>query len=414
MEIAEQKKQLPLPLIVLMMLSAGLAYFFSNFHRFSLGVVSSILVTELQLDPAMLGLLGSGFFYSYGLMQTPCGILSDKVSPRLILFLSCLLAAVSTLWFSVAGGFAGLFVSRTLTGFAVAFVYLSAMAVIREWFDEKIFGTMNGILIAMGQLGSVCTSVPLLLAINQWGWRGTFRALAYVSMVLCIVVWFSVRSRGRSKKSGLKPPVWQSTKKTFKNPGFWSVIFFSLVVSGPRLSFQGLWGARFYGSVLEKGDEKAVLLMTISIGCIVGAMLLGWMADRFGHFRVLAGTGFIMALIWFFYAFIDSSTHRIVPYVLNFILGVLGVGGYTVSISSVLFFSSGSNGGFLAGINGSSGFLGSAVFTQLVGIFFSVSGFEERTGYRIMFVVFGVLCIVITLWLMLSNRNAKKNVSFQN
>ena len=392
----------------LMLITVGVVYFFCNFHRFSLGVISGVLTEEFALNHIRLGLLGSAFFYSYALMQILSGLLTDKLGSRLIMTLSCLLTAAATFWFASAEGFPGLFSSSTLTGLAVAFVYVPALAVVREWFNEKIFSTMTGVLVAMGQLGSLSSSVPLHLAVSSLGWRGTFRIIAYVSIALFVLVWLIVRSsppgnKAPERKEGTA--AWESSKEVFKKPAFWSIVCFFFISGGVQLSFQGLWGARFFDLALGRESEKAALLMVISSGCIAGAMLLGFLADRLGRFRVLVGIGFAFAILWLLMSSLGFSSNPVTLYFLCFVFGILGAGSYTVAFSVIRYFSVQGNGGLLTGINGCAGFLGGAIFTQMAGVFFNFSQAGIAAGFRVVFLVFAAVCVLGTLLMMRLNKS---------
>ena len=170
--------------LYLMMAALGLAYFFSNFHRLSLGVLGDEMAADFGLSAAELGILGSAFFYTYAVMQIPSGLLSDKVSAKYLIAGSCLICGLSTIWFGHSGNFAGLVAARALTGLAGAFVYVPALSTIRYWFGDKKLGTMTGILVAMGQIGAASASAPLKLISDALGWRDSFSIIGYISLVL--------------------------------------------------------------------------------------------------------------------------------------------------------------------------------------------------------------------------------------
>ena len=406
MSIEQDKAGLSFRLI-LMTIIIGIVYFFSNFHRYSLGVISASLIHEFNLDHIQLGLLGSGLFYAYGLMQIPSGILSDKLGPRFVITMSCILTAAATLLFSSASGSQGLYVSRMLTGIAVAFVYVPALAIIRDWFSEKVFGTMVGILVAVGYLGALSTSVPLHLAVSSIGWRTTFRIVGYIFIVLCFLSWLVIRSK-TGQKQEMKQGLWESSKEALKRPAFWSITLFFFTYSGIIFSFQGLWGVRFFETVLGREEEKAALLMAISLGCFVGSLLFGFLADRFGRFRVVIACGNLMTLLWILMIFFGFSYGGILLYLLCFIFGVLAGGGIVTSFSIIRYFSSSNNAGFLTGINGGSGYLGGAAFTQILGVFFAFSKTGDAASFRTVFLLYAIVCAVSTFLMMWLNRKLLK------
>ena len=58
----------------------------------------------------------------------------------------------------------------------------------------------------------------------------------------------------------------------------------------------------------------------------------------------------------------------------------------------------------MTGITGCAGFLGTAIFTQGVGVFFNLPFIKAAAGFRIMFLVFAVLCLFSTLFMMRLNK----------
>ena len=61
------------------------AFFLSFFHRVSTGAIAGDLQREFEIGAAALGTLGATYFYIYGLMQVPLGVLIDTIGPRIIL-----------------------------------------------------------------------------------------------------------------------------------------------------------------------------------------------------------------------------------------------------------------------------------------------------------------------------------------
>ena len=62
--------------------------------RANLAVAAPIMQHELGLDAAVMGLVLSGFFWTYSVMQMPFGWFADRVGARISL-------AVAVVWWSV-------------------------------------------------------------------------------------------------------------------------------------------------------------------------------------------------------------------------------------------------------------------------------------------------------------------------
>ena len=388
----------------LMMAALGLAYFFSNFHRLSLGVLGSVIGEGFGLSAAQLGFLGSAFFYAYAAMQIPSGLLSDRVGTKYLIAGSCLVSAVSTIWFGLAGSVMGLAAARALTGLSVAFVYVPALSAIRHWFGDSNLGTMTGILVAMGQMGAVCASAPLKLAADALGWRSAFGVIGYVSIGLSILAYFAVLNAPKVPTSNL-PRETGRWKAVFRPVSFSIAIWF-FVTGGARLSFQSLWGSHFFTSYLGNSPlEASGNLMWISVGCILGAMAMGGLCDRMGSVKTLVVSSIAMSLTWICLLLLGPESPAFFVAAASMALGFFGAGSFTVGFTCVREFVGSSNTGLLTGVNNCAGFLGSAVFTQISGSF--VALFPDptgKTGFFWMLVAFAILCLLVTGLVTLLNR----------
>ncbi len=388
--------------LYLMMAALGLAYFFSNFHRLSLGVLGDVMAADFGLSAAELGILGSAFFYTYAVMQIPSGLLSDKVSAKYLIAGSCLICGLSTIWFGHSGNFAGLVAARALTGLAGAFVYVPALSTIRYWFGDKKLGTMTGILVAMGQIGAASASAPLKLISDALGWRDSFSIIGYISLVLFFLSIAAILNP--KKKETVKNKKKGEWKAAFKPAAFCICIWF-FFTGGARLSFQSMWGNQFFMTYLDNSSvQSSANLMWISIGCIFGAMVLGRISDKLGSVRTLVLSTVIYAFVWLSMLALSPESPMVLASINSFAIGFFGAGSFTVGFTCVREFATSSNTGFLTGVNNCGCFLGSAVFTQVCGSFVELFPTSHQ-GFFWLLVGFAILCILSALLVGVLNRD---------
>jgi sugar phosphate permease len=68
---------------------------FTNlFLRSNFGVLAPELARELALDPAVLSMVASAYFFAYAVMQVPTGMLLDRFGPRRTISALLLFAAL--------------------------------------------------------------------------------------------------------------------------------------------------------------------------------------------------------------------------------------------------------------------------------------------------------------------------------
>lgn len=392
---------------VLMVVVLGMAYFFSNFHRLSLSVIGDVIAVDYDLTSQQLTTLGSAIFYSYALMQIPCGFIADRVPAKRLIAGSCVLAAGATLWFAYASGFTSLVLARVLTGLATALVYVPSLAVIRKQFGDRRYGTMTGIIVAMGQLGSVCASAPLKFLADQFSWRFAFLIIGAVSVALAVAAWFLVLDPEAHERGGIRK---KSSWKAALSAGSLSIAVWFFITGGTRLSFQSLWGTRYFTQSLELDTSAASLyLMLISVGCIVGSVILGRVADKIGNVRTVVFSTIAFAALWACFALLRPAIPAPALAVLCLLLGAMGAGGFTVGFSCIRLFAGKESTGIVTGVSNCCAFMGSAVFTQINGTIMGFAPQSSSSGqFSFLLMLFFLLSLAGAVLVALVNRKRFK------
>lgn len=404
----EKAKQ---PAAVLIIGILGLAYFFSNFHRLSLGVIGTDVASALELTSAQLGTLGSAYFYSYAIMQLPCGALTDRFGAKPLVILSCLLMTVSSLWFAMADSFLGLTLARVMTGMATALVYVPSLCLIRDTFGDRVYGSLTGIFVSIGHVGSVCASFPLRFLTDLVGWRSTSMILGIIPVAIALLVLFLLQGRETQPKEmpDTSAPAEKSSWAEVFRPWCLSLTVWFFVAGGLRLSFQSLWGGQFFETALGKTPaQSSVLLMCMSAMAIVGPTVLGVVSDKIGSIRTALAGSAVFMLCWPILGFFTPNTSMILMCMVMCIMGFFGVGSFTVGYSIVRSFADKRTTGKATGIVNFAAFISSALFTQFAGRLMDSFGGTALENFRSLFWVYAAL-ILATIILLHVFTKAKFN-----
>ena len=166
----------------------SLIYFFVYFHRVSTSVIVSDLLTAFDTTATALGLMSSMYFYIYAFNQPVVGYLADRIGPRRVIAWWSVTAAAGCFLFGMAPSVGWASVGRALIGFGVGGVYVPTVKALSQWFRQKEFATMVGLLMAVGNFGAVVATTPLAWAAGRWGWRPTFFLIGGISLVLALLM----------------------------------------------------------------------------------------------------------------------------------------------------------------------------------------------------------------------------------
>ena len=277
----------------------GAAYILVFFHRLAPAVVAVDMMTDLKTGGALMGLLASAYFYSYGLMQIPAGLLSDSWGPRRSIVFFFLLGAAGSIALGFAQTVGAAIAARVVVGLGVAMVFIPTLKILTHWFEREKFVHMSGLLMSLGGVGAYTASTPLALMSDAITWRGSMIAIGILTLIIAGLIWYLVRDTPEHAGfepltdcavddtcDGVKFGILGSIFLVLKNKTFWPVamcFFFGSLVS---LSFSGLWGGPFLMHVYNMTRTQAGAVLSImAIGMIIGAPVMSWLSSHVFHSR---------------------------------------------------------------------------------------------------------------------------------
>jgi sugar phosphate permease len=389
----------------------AIGYVLVYFHRLCPAVLAVDMMRDLRAGGALLGLLGSAYFYPYAIMQLPAGLLSDSWGPRRSITLFFGVAFVGSLLLGLAPSLVWAIVGRTLVGLGVSMLFVPTMKVLAEWFRVREFATMTGILMAMGGLGVLTAATPLALLSTWIGWRLSFVAVGICTLLLGVLVWAFIRDRpadlgwpSPSEPSGPAPEtigLLQGMKKVLTYPWFWPVAIWFFFDCAVFFSFGGLWGGPYLMQVYGLSKAKAGhVLSMIAVGMIVGSPLLSLLSNRVFQARkpMLVLSSLIVLCLTALLAFYTDKLPLIGLYLITLGLGIFASAIVVIGFTTTKELFPVQMAGTSTGLVNLFPFAGGAIFQPILGYVLERHGREEGAftlaGYKeALFVLF--LCAII-------------------
>ncbi|MBK5102823.1 MAG: MFS transporter [Burkholderiales bacterium] len=283
----------------------GAAFYLIGFYqRVAPAVITRELMSEFTLGAAALGNLAAFYYYSYVAMQIPAGLLADRWGPRRVLTAGAATAAAGTLLFALAPTYATAGLGRLLIGGSVGVAFVSMLKLAGHWFAPTRFAMIAGLALACGVLGAVSAGVPLRLLVDAFGWRNVMCFAAAVTGLLAVAIWVAVRDdpaeRGYASYAPTPParhaPILQSIRQTLATRNVWLVFLISGAVSGPALTFGGLWGVPFLSTHYEISTSQASMITSLLLVCwAVTGPFVGALSDRMRRRKPLYALGAVLA-----------------------------------------------------------------------------------------------------------------------
>lgn len=238
-----------------------------------------------------------------GLMAPLAGAAADRFGVRPLMMLGAVLLAAGYFLYSTADSLSDIYAIHVLFASALATCGLVVNVIlVSRWF-VKDRGLALGIALAGTSLGNG-TLPPLNAALmGEIGWRSSFAWLSLLPLVLLPLIWFVIRERP-ADLIAQQPPGGMggqmpgraaslSLGTALRSLNFWVLAliamftFFSIIGTQAHLNLYML-GRGF--SQMDAGFSYTVLFY---LG-LLGKILSGFLADRFGRKRVFVTTLAVM------------------------------------------------------------------------------------------------------------------------
>ncbi|MBU0592747.1 MAG: MFS transporter [Gammaproteobacteria bacterium] len=357
-----------------------LAYVLAFFHRMAPAAIAGELQLAFNASGAALGVLAASYFYIYTLMQIPTGVLVDTLGVRKIATLGGLVGGAGSMLFAYADTLGEASLGRLLVGLGVSVMFISIMKLNAVWFHDRHFGTVGGLTILLGNLGSVLAAAPLVWALNFTSWRSIFAVLGVISIVLGVLTWSLVRNHpgdagfpSMRELDGELPHAFHSGHwydglvKVVKNratwPGFWP----NFGIGGTLFTFAGLWAVPFLHDVY--GMSRALAAGHTSLllaGFALGALLTGVISDRIGRRRPVMVAGIVLYLLCWLPWLGLLQLPLVASLGLFFLMG-LGASGFTLAWAVTKEVNPPALSGMATSVVNTGSFLGAGLLQPLVG-----------------------------------------------
>lgn len=397
-----------------------------NVYRLSTAVIAEDLMIAFETTGAQLGTLHATFFFIYGLMQIPTGVLVDFIGPRRTAAVGATLMNLGALLFAVATNYYLAFGGRFLIGLGGSVIFVSILRFCANWYSAGKFGTMNGLSFALAGVGGVLATTPFAILVDGAGWRSSVGMLATMGFVLAIGTYVFVRDS--PERAGFEPvegvpeqprlsakESWAFLTDVLRDRLTWVVYIILFCTGGVNLTLFGLWGIPYVVQVYGTSVTVASLFTLLGgVGTVIGPPVIGRLSDRTGYRTEIVVVAAFIYTITLAVIALFGNPPLVVVAVAFFLTGVL-LGAFVLTYPLIKERNPDRASGIALGTINGSAFLGAAVFPSLMGWILDsywtgeLSGGARvytTTGYRLAFAfatLAGALSLLCAIWLYRSD-----------
>jgi ACS family glucarate transporter-like MFS transporter len=170
--------------------------FINAVDRASLSAAAPTMIKDLNMTPAVMGVILSAFFWPYALLNIPAGALSDKYGAKKILAWSAVLWSICSAFTGMAASYSHVIFARIGVGMGESASFPVNAKVVNNTFPSEQRGTASGWYTAGLRLGFA--ACPLLMAylLTHFGWRMAFYITGIASLGWVVLWHFTFKEPG--------------------------------------------------------------------------------------------------------------------------------------------------------------------------------------------------------------------------
>lgn len=262
--------------------TAGLFYLYEFVLRASPNVMTGDLMDHFRITSTELGFLSSFYYFAYVPLQIPCGMIVDKLGPRVIVTLSALICTLGTLLFSQTDVLWVAQTGRFFVGMGSACAFISCLKLTVDWFSPARFAFVAGLTNMMGTLGGTFACTPLALLVNHYGWQKANMIMAMIGAVVTVLCWTIIRSHpSHAITSEASENLFHNLCRISKNRQMWLAGIVGGLMYVPLSAFSELWAVPFLMSTYGVSNSVAAgVNIALFLGVATGSPFSAMMTTR--------------------------------------------------------------------------------------------------------------------------------------
>lgn len=282
-----------------LLFSIYIGYVFYYFTRKSLNFAMPLMMEELHLSYADVGLMTTLFYITYGSGKFFSGMVIDRHGSHLFMGLGLIASGIINILFGLNSSFILLLCFWLLNAFFQSWGWPSCANVLAHWYSRNERGFWWAICnTSLNVAGAIVPIVIGAIALH-WGWRLSFILPGCIA--ICVGIFLCISMRGKPETMGLpKVGDWRVDKLEQRHASIgqgmaffarvWTYVLankFMWLLSGAYLLIYIVrtaindWGSIYLVKQLNFDILTAnTVLSFFEIGGILGCLFSGWGSDK--------------------------------------------------------------------------------------------------------------------------------------
>lgn len=276
-----------------------------HFLNSSFQLIYPIIITELGLTVAHLGLIEASFEATSGFLQMIQGWLAKRVNKRTLLAFGSILESLATGLSSLATGFPHIVATRMMSGVGSSSMHPIGVSLMTENAGKHLRGRLIGTFSSLGNIGSVAAPVVVGLVLSVIGWRMTMLLFAVPSLVTGVALMVFLKS---SRSGQVENPAGGGIREWGAILRNRSLMALTIATVLSRVYSIGAYFPAFFIIGLRLDVATATFLFLLyRLGRVPGPYLFGLLSDRLGRKPMIVASLLLSSIILYVLTLVGAN-----------------------------------------------------------------------------------------------------------
>lgn len=302
----------------MVMALCALLLIFDGYDLFIYGVVLPVLMQEWGLTPMQAGALGSYALFGMMFGALGFGTLADRIGRKKGIAICFALFSSATILNGFASSPTEFGIFRFIAGLGCGGLMPNAVALMNEYAPKRLRSALVAVMFSGYSVGGMLSAGVGIYMLPRFGWESMFFAAAVPLLLLPVILYYLPESVGFLVRQGRQVEARELLKRVDPTAGLpadaalevadvkgASVSVLALFKEGRTVRTLSIWVAFFCcllmvyalsswlpklmaGAGYSLGSSLSFLL-ALNFGGMAGAIVGGWLGDRFNLVKVMIG-----------------------------------------------------------------------------------------------------------------------------
>ncbi|WP_312198317.1 MFS transporter [Stutzerimonas balearica] len=302
----------------MVMALCALLLIFDGYDLFIYGVVLPVLMQEWGLTPMQAGALGSYALFGMMFGALGFGTLADRIGRKKGIAICFALFSSATILNGFASSPTEFGIFRFIAGLGCGGLMPNAVALMNEYAPKRLRSTLVAVMFSGYSIGGMLSAGVGIYMLPRFGWESMFFAAAVPLLLLPVILYYLPESVGFLVRQGRQAEARELLERVDPTAGLpadaalevadvkgASVSVLALFKEGRTVRTLSIWVAFFCcllmvyalsswlpklmaGAGYSLGSSLSFLL-ALNFGGMAGAIVGGWLGDRFNLVKVMIG-----------------------------------------------------------------------------------------------------------------------------